>query len=135
MNVLHSKRKIGALGEKLAARYLRRQGYRVIARNVHCGRNELDLIAKNKQYIAFVEVKTRSFDSIEQAQVLRPSAAVDAAKRERTVLAAREYLRKHPTKLCPRLDVIEIYLNREKRLKPFKIHHIEGAFGASGRIR
>ena len=133
--ILRNKKDIGALGERLAARYLRRQGYRIVARNVHCGRNELDLVVKNKEYIAFVEVKTRSFFSLQQAMEHRPSVAVDAGKRARTVQAAREYLRKHPAKLCPRLDVVEVYLNREKRLKPFKIHHIEGAFGASGRIR
>lgn len=132
---LFSKQTIGTIGERYAARYLRRHGYRVLARNVHCGKNELDLIVQNKEYLAFVEVKTRSFDSEEHAAEHRPSLAVDAAKRARTVAAAKEYLHMHPSKRCPRFDVIEVYLNREKRPKPFKIHHIEAAFSASGKVR
>ena len=126
---------VGRLGERLAAKYLKKQGYRIVARNLHLGRNELDLIVKNKEYIAFVEVKTRSFYSMQQALEHRPSAAVNAGKRARTVQAAREYLKKHKTGLCPRLDVVEVYLSRADRMKPFKIHHIEGAFDAAGRVR
>ena len=132
---LRSKKEIGAIGEKLAARYLKRHGYRILARNLHMGRNELDLVAKNKQYLAFVEVKTRSFDSLEQAQLNRPALAVDHAKRQRTLQATRDYLHLHPTSLCPRMDVIEVYLDRSKRPKLLKINHIESAFSASGRLR
>jgi Holliday junction resolvase-like predicted endonuclease len=57
------------------------------------------------------------------------------AKRRRTVEAAKAYLREHPTKLCPRLDVIEVYLDRSIRMKPFKINHIPDAFSASGAVR
>ena len=132
---LHSKKEIGAIGEKIAAKYLRRHGYRILARNLHMGRNELDLIAKDKQYLAFVEVKTRSFDSLEQAQQHRPALAVDHAKRQRTLQATRDYLHLQPTPLCPRLDVIEVYLDRSKRPKLLKINHIENAFSANGKLR
>lgn len=131
----HSKAEIGKIGEKLAAKYLRRHRYRVIARNVHCGKNELDLIAQNRQYIVFVEVKTRSFTSEQEALLCRPADAVDAAKRERTLAAVRAYLREHPSKHCPRIDVIEVYLDRSKHPRPFKIHHIEGAINAFGGVR
>ena len=131
----HRNGEIGRLGEKFAARYLKKNGYRIVARNVHCGKNELDLIVKNRQVIAFVEVKARSFATPEEAQGERPANAVDAAKRERTLAATRAYLREHPCKKCPRIDVIEVYLNREKRPKPFRIHHIEGAISAFGGVR
>ena len=135
MTGVPSKSEVGRLGEKYAARYLRRHGYRILARNVHCGKNELDLIARNRKYILFVEVKARSFDSPEAVCEHRPSEAVDAAKRERTLAATRAYLHDHPAKRCPRIDVIEVYLDRSKRLKPFRIHHIEGAITASGGVR
>ena len=130
---IFSKKDIGNIGERAAARFLRRQGYRVLTRNCHCGKNELDIVARDHAYIAFVEVKTLSFDCPECAD-RRPSLAVDMAKRRRTVEAAKAYLRAHPTKLCPRLDVIEVYLDRSNRMKPFKIHHIPNAFSANGSV-
>jgi putative endonuclease len=133
MKKLTQKARIGVRGERLAARYLRRHGYRILARNVHCGKNELDLVARNRQYIVFAEVKTRSFDTLAQALEHPPALAVDTAKRQRTLAAAREYLRVHPTARCPRMDVIEVCLDRQKRAKVLRIHHIEGAFDARGR--
>ena len=133
MKPLTEQQIIGKKGERIAVRYLRREGFRIVAKNRHFGRNELDIIAKNKHYIVFVEVKTRSFVSPEHAEG-RPSDAVGRAKRRRTVEAAREYLRSHPTKRCPRLDVIEIYLDRSKGNKPYKINHIPAAFSATGEI-
>lgn len=135
MRTENSKAEVGRIGEKLAARYLRRHRYRILARNVHCGKNELDLIVQNRKYIVFVEVKARSFLSMEDAEAYRPGDAVDAAKRERTLAAVRAYLREHPSKRCPRIDVIEVYLDRTRRLRPFKIHHIEAAVTALGGVR
>ena len=132
---LFSKKDIGDLGEKLAAKYLKKHGYRVLGRNLHFGKNELDLVAKNREVIAFVEVKARSYDTLEEALEHRPSLAVNREKRERTLQAAREYLHAHPVRLCPRMDVVEVYLDRKHPKKPFKIHHIEAAFTASGRLR
>ena len=132
--MLFSRQNIGKYGEKLAARYLKKKGYRIVGKNLHFGKNELDLIVKNKEILAFVEVKTRSYEGTQDAELHRPALAVDTEKRLRTVQAAKAYLRAHPTHLCPRLDVVEVYLDRKKRLKPFKIHHIEAAFAANGKI-
>lgn len=131
---LFGRKDIGNIGERAAARYLRKNGYRILARNHYCGKNELDIVARNGTYIAFIEVKTLTFDSPEDAH-RRPSVAVDMAKRRRTAEAAKAYLHEHPTKLCPRLDVIEVYLDRSKRMKPFKINHIPDAFSANGSVR
>ncbi|MBE6629266.1 MAG: YraN family protein [Ruminococcaceae bacterium] len=133
---IFSKQDIGRLGEKLAARYLKKQGYRVLARNLHFGKNELDLVVKNKEYLAFVEVKTRTFETAEEAEIHRPALAVNREKRERTLQATRDYLQKHPAHgLCPRLDVIEVALDRHHPKKVFRIHHIEAAFTATGKVR
>ncbi len=135
MRFFRNTKQIGYYGEKKALRYLKRQGYRCVARNVYCGKKEIDLIVKNKQYIVFVEVKARSFDGKDDTAANRPSLAVDTAKRRRTVQAAKEYLHTNPTRLCPRFDVVEVYLDRLDGHKVFKINHIEGAFDARGHIR
>ena len=131
--MLFGKKEIGDVGERLAARYLRRAGYRILAKNARFGRNELDLVVKNRECIAFVEVKTLTF--ADPADIdRRPARAVDMAKRKRTVEAARAYLREHYTGLCPRLDVVEVYLDRSKRPKLLKILHIPAAFDAKGAV-
>ena len=131
--MLLGRKDVGTLGEKLAARYLRRQGYRILAKNARFGRNELDLVAKNRECIAFVEVKTLTFETAEELD-RRPARAVNMAKRKRTVEAAHAYLRESPARLCPRFDVIEVYLDRSKRPKLLKILHIPAAFDAKGAV-
>ena len=130
----YTKQEIGRRGERVAARYLKRQGYRIIAKNKHLGKNELDLVAKNKHYVVFVEVKTRSFDG-STLPVTRPADAVDCDKRTRTVQAATAYLKECKIALIPRFDVVEVYLDRTKRLRVFKINHIPDAFGVNTKIR
>lgn len=128
--------KIGRRGEKIAARFLRRAGLRVLGRNLHFGKNELDIVAKNRQYIVFVEVKTRTVDTrFEHTLENRPALAVNAEKRRRTVAAAMDYLKTKPSALCPRFDVVEVYLDRARRGKLFRVNHIEGAFGKGGKRR
>ncbi len=129
------RKTVGEIGERLAARYLRRHGYRILSRNVRCGHLELDIIAKNKKNIVFAEVKARSFSSPEEAMQMRPSEAVDGGKRRRTLQAAYAYLGEHPSPLCPRIDVIEVYLSRDPRPRVYKINHIEGAVDAKGNAR
>ena len=130
----YTKQEIGRRGERVAARYLRRAGYRLVARNTHFGKNELDLVVKDKQYIVFVEVKARSFAG-ESVSVTRPADAVDRDKRLRTVTAAKAFLKENKLTLIPRFDVVEVYLDRARHLKPIKVNHIPDAFGASGDIR
>ena len=130
----YSKASIGKKGERLAARFLRRAGYRVVARNRHFGKNELDLVVKDKAYLVFVEVKTRTADS-PSAFTARPAEAVDREKRARTADAARAYLKENPSPLCPRFDVIEVYLDRAKRLRLLKLNHIIDAFSVGGKPR
>ena len=50
---------LGAWGETLAAQYLRKKWYRIVAANYRCRFGEIDLIAKNRRYLVFVEVKLR----------------------------------------------------------------------------
>ena len=121
---------VGKLGEDAAVRFLKKNGYKVLERNVHVSHNEIDVIAKNKEFIVFVEVKTRSTDTSLYSDFGTPASAVDYHKRKRTVDAARCYLKSVKNAgLQPRFDVIEVYLNKED-ISILKINHIINAFGA-----
>ena len=78
---------LGAAGEKAAAKALKGNGYRIVARNYRCAMGEIDLIAVDSDTIVFVEVKTRSDDSAAD-----PENNVTYQKQRRLSRAARCYL-------------------------------------------
>lgn len=121
---------IGDIGESAAAKYLRRHFYRIVERNYRYHRDEIDIIAKNRKFLVFVEVKTRSRSDINDNYFGTPSSAVDAGKMERTKKAAQGYLSEHPErKRAIRFDVVEIYLEKNsEKTKILDINHIENAF-------
>lgn len=131
----YTPQEVGKIGEKIAIRYLKKKGFRTLSRNKHLGRNELDIVAADKKNILFVEVKTRTYETAVRDTEARPGVAVDLGKRQRTVRAAFDYLREHPTGKTPRLDVIEVYLDRSDMMRPFLINHIENAFSVKGTKR
>ena len=122
---------IGRLGEKISARYLKKNGYKILDRNVHESHNELDIVAVNKEEILFVEVKTRTVGSEDQAVGIA-AYAVNKRKQKDTIAAAIRYLKNNVPKRYasrqPMFDVIEVYLNKET-YKLIKINHIINAFG------
>lgn len=124
---------IGRFGESVACFYLQNQKYKIVEQNYYASHNEIDIIAENKKYIIFVEVKTRSCSSERDFEYGTPAMAVTHSKQKRTLIAAQTYLNEHPTKKSPRLDVIEVYLSKSKNGEPsevLKINHIEDAFGS-----
>jgi len=123
--------KIGKKGERAAARYLKRHGYRILAKNSRFSHNELDLVVKQKETVAFVEVKSRRV-AAEDILYTRPSLAVDKGKRSRTIAAALDYLKEHRTPCRIRFDIVEVYFTTDKRPRISKITHIEDAFGRDG---
>lgn len=121
---------IGRYGESVACYYLLKNKYKIVAQNYYASHNEIDIIAENKKYIIFVEVKTRSCTSERDMNFGTPASAVTASKQKRTIAATQAYLIDHPTKKTPRLDVIEVYLskpNADKPVEVLKINHIEDA--------
>lgn len=121
---------IGRYGEKLAAKFLKKNHYRIIEKNNHQSHNEIDIIAINKDYIVFVEVKTRSVDDDLYSEYGTPASAVTLSKQKRIINAAKSYLfnSKKYYKKQPRMDVIEVYLSKSNG-KLLKINHFEDAFG------
>ena len=114
---------LGPWGESLAADYLRKKRYRIIACNYKCRYGEIDLIAQTRREIVFVEVKLRKTDDYVQAREY-----VGWQKQKRLRTTAELWLQANPTDLQPRFDVIEIYAPQGMQtLKP-EIIHLEDAF-------
>ena len=115
-------RERGTKGEQLAARYLKRQGYRILDQNYHSRFGEIDIIAERGDIIAFCEVKTRKDDSFASAM-----EAVDYKKQHKIIVTASQFLSQKEVELQPRFDVIEVYLEKGLFSKA-RINHVEGAF-------
>ena len=124
-------KQIGDIGETAAAKFLKRNGYKVIERNLHISHNELDIVAvhKKQKIIAFVEVKSRTVDDDLYSKFGTPGSAVSKEKQMRTIEAARAFLASNVkySGFQPRLDVIEIFMKKES-LEILNINHIENAF-------
>ena len=123
--MIMDKELLGYYGEIIASRYLRDHGYIILSAHSSCKLGEIDLIAEDKKYISFVEVKTRS-----DGMMYSPADAVDFAKRSKIISTAQIYLKDYDMKRQPRFDIIEVYFKDEK---PVKINHIENAFNAEGK--
>ncbi len=114
---------LGVWGETLAAEYLRKKGYKLIAWSYRCRYGEIDLIAQNRKYIVFVEVKLRKSDTFAQA-----GEYVDFYKQEKLRTTAAVYLSRYPSKRQSRFDVIEIYAPEGIKTVSPEIKHMEDAF-------
>ena len=113
----------GAWGEALAAKYLEKKRYKMVATNYRSRFGEIDLIVSNRKYLVFVEVKTRKSDSFAPAREF-----VDYRKQERLRTTAAVFLSEYPTQLQPRFDVIEIYAPEGVHTQHPEINHLEDAF-------
>lgn len=132
MKPLTFRRVRGNFGEEAAAKFLRKSGYRIVEKNFSALGCEIDLIVKNREYIAFVEVKTRKLDPDSETVYTKPAAAVDHEKQQHIAKAAKCYLAKgkQKGKKC-RFDVVEVYLDPQRQSDSIlKIHHIPNAFRA-----
>jgi putative endonuclease len=119
-------RDLGAAGELAAARFLRRQGYHIVARRARDDLGELDLVAVDHGVVVFVEVKTRRTE-----RTGHPAEAVGPHKQRRLTRAALAYLRRHRLREYPvRFDVVAVWWPPDAR-RPL-IEHFPHAFEAAG---
>ena len=114
---------IGQIGEELAAKIMRKKGFRVVDTNWKFGHLEMDVIAVSKKEIAFVEVKTRtsSFGG------KRPEEFVDELKRRRMAAAANAYIKFNQIELTPRFDIIGITMDATTH-EVKEVTHLEDVF-------
>ncbi len=114
---------LGAWGEALAADYLRKKHYNIVAHQFRCRFGEIDLVAENRNYLVFVEVKLRK-----NANFAAAREYVGRDKQDRIRVTASVYLDKFPTKRQPRFDIIEIYAPEGMDTQNPTIEHMEDAF-------
>src|SRR5215210_5904700 len=116
-------RLLGDRGEREAARFLRRQGFRILVRGYRAPQGEIDLIARDGGTLVFIEVKSRRRGT--------PAEAVTPEKQKRLTLAALHFLKRHGLleQRC-RFDVVAIVWP-EGRATP-EIEHFPAAFEAVG---
>lgn len=94
----------GQKGEILAAKYLKKHGYKIIERNYKCKIGEVDIIAKHNGVLVFVEVKSRN-----SMQFGRPAEAVDEYKQRKLAQLATYYINLHKLyDVYARFDIIEV---------------------------
>jgi putative endonuclease len=119
----HTARQSGLWGESQAERFLAGRGYKILGRRVRIGlRDELDLVARDRDVLVFVEVKTRKTETFGA-----PIAAVDRAKRHVMSRAAVRYLRRlKDPRVYFRFDVIEV-IGQPGDPEPI-LRHIPNAF-------
>lgn len=116
-----NRRKIGALGERIALDYLKKQGYSIRERNFRCREGEIDIIAEKDDFLVFIEVRTRRSSSFGT-----PEESVTPSKVEKLIALAQTYVESHED-LPPfwRIDVVAVELT--PRGKVSRIELIENA--------
>lgn len=85
----HNQR-LGQLGERIAERWLRKQGYQILARRFRHGRRDIDLVAQRERTVAFVEVKARRGTEFGD-----PVEAVHHRKQRELTRSARVWIDRH----------------------------------------
>jgi putative endonuclease len=117
------KKELGRKGEEVALRFLKKKGYRIIEKNYVCKMGEMDIIAKEKDTLAFIEVKTRT-----STEFGPPQLAVTPSKQRQLSKVALSYLnKKQLNDVKARFDVVAILLGQ----KGEEIELIKDAFDLS----
>lgn len=112
-------RTLGKEGEALAVSFLRKKGLKIVEKNYRTAFGEIDIIAKDKQVIVFIEVKTRSDNAFGY-----PFEAVNTRKREKIRKVALSFMKKYKRELPARFDVLSITIHEGKE----HIEHFKDAF-------
>jgi putative endonuclease len=122
------RRRLGALGERLAGEHMERAGYQIIERNFSCPLGEVDLVAATEDALVFCEVKTRVASG--RAGPATPLDAIGAVKRRRLRTLATAWLDlrrdERPFRAALRFDAIGVTLNHAGGL--LALEHVEDAF-------
>ena len=115
------RRDTGILGEKLARDFLKKRGYHILETNYRCPHGEIDIIARHKDYLAFIEVRTKK-----SLKFGSPEESITPAKRKRMIATAWHYQQAHDN-LPPfwQIDIVAIELNQKG--EPSRIELIENA--------
>jgi putative endonuclease len=120
------EKSLGDRGEDAAAKFLKRQGYHILARSLDSPLGELDIVAVDGRTVVFVEVKTRQSDDAG-----RPEEAIDSRKEQRMTQAALAFLKSNRLLgYSARFDVVAIMWPGDARTPT--IEHFKNAFSPVG---
>ena len=123
MSVNNARQVLGKEGERIAERFLKKKGYKLVERNYRCAAGEIDLILLDRRVIVFVEVKTRTGHGFGT-----PLEAVEFRKQRKMIHAAQYFLSaKGLHQREARFDVVGISWRQSEPL----VEHIENAFELS----
>ena len=115
------RKEVGARGEKLAADFLKKRGYRILQKNFRCREGEIDIIAQKDECIVFVEVRTKKSTAFGT-----PEESVTLAKREKLISLANTYIQDYDKpRQSWRIDVVAVELTPDNRVS--RLEHIENA--------
>lgn len=115
-----ARQRFGELGERIAERWLRRQGWRVVQRRFRNGRRDIDLVVEREGTIAFVEVKARRGDMFGG-----PVEAVNWRKQKELVRSAHVWIDRHGQAAeVYRFDVVGVLVQGER----VRVRHVPNAF-------
>ena len=101
----------GKQGEKMAANYLKKNGYKIVEKNYHCKFGEIDIIALDGDILSFIEIKTRSTN-----EYVPPEFTVTKHKQSKIKRSAGHYLGRHgiENRDC-RFDIVAITMGKGKK--------------------
>ncbi|MDQ2668209.1 MAG: YraN family protein [Gemmatimonadota bacterium] len=115
-----ARQALGEFGERVAERWLRRKGWRVVQRRFRSGHRDIDLVVEQEGLVAFVEVKARQGDTFGD-----PVGAVNWKKQKELGRSARVWIARHGRREeAYRFDVIGVLVDGER----IRIRHVENAF-------
>jgi putative endonuclease len=96
----------------VAARFLRKQGMKILMKNYRSRFGEIDIVCRQKDVLVFVEVKARQADGLQ-----RPGQAITPKKQRRLLLTGQAYLKELKKEVPHRHDVVEVYLDGDEVLE------------------
>ena len=113
--------KLGKLGEEIAGRFLREQGYQILTTNYRCPQGEVDIVARDGEEVVFVEVRTRRSQNFGT-----PQESLNRSKIRRLVATCQDYLQGYGgVDTDWRIDLVSVRLDHDNRLK--NIDHLRHA--------
>ena len=116
-----NRQEVGRLGEEAARKFLKKRGYRIRETGFRCPHGEIDIVAQQKDYLVFVEVRTKS-----SLDFGTPEESITQAKKKKLIASALTYTNTHQKLPSSwRIDVVAIEL--DDRGKPKRIELIESA--------
>lgn len=117
---MSTKQEIGSYGEELAVKHLVKKGYKILTRNWRFQKGEIDIIALDKEWLVFVEVKTRS-----TIDFGNPEEFISTRQQKMIVNTAHQFIVDNDRQEESRFDAIGIVIQNNKVVQ---IDHIEEAF-------